>query len=46
MVVSTTQVEDWDESSSFLMERLLQALSLASIDRMSIVCFVSRVRFL
>lgn len=35
VVVSTTQVEDWDESSSFLMERLLQALSLASIDRMS-----------
>lgn len=35
MVVSTTQVEDWDESSSFLMERLLQALSLATIDRMS-----------
>lgn len=46
VVVSTTQVEDWDESSSFLMERLLQALSLASMDCMSIVCFVSRVRFL
>lgn len=35
MVVSTRQVEDWDESSSFLMERLLEALSLASIDCMS-----------
>lgn len=32
MVVSTTQVEDWDESSSFLME---WPLSLASIDLIS-----------
>lgn len=32
VVVSTTHVEDWDESSSFLMEWPLQALPLASID--------------
>lgn len=36
MVVSTTQVEDWDDSSSFLMEWLLRPLSLASIDLMSV----------
>lgn len=35
MVVSTTQVDDWDESSSFLMERLLQALPLSGADLMS-----------
>lgn len=46
VVVSTTQVEDWDDSSSFLMEWLLRPLSLASIDLMSMVCFVSQVRFL
>lgn len=36
VVVSTTQVEDWDDSSSFLMERLLWALSLASTDLISV----------
>lgn len=41
VVVSTTQVDDWDESSSFLMERLLQALPLSGTDLMSTVCFVS-----
>lgn len=36
VVVSTTQAEDCDESSSFLMEWLLQAApSLASMDLMS-----------
>lgn len=34
-MVSTTQVDDWDESSSFLMKRLLQALPLSGIDLMS-----------
>lgn len=42
VVVSTTHVEDWEESSSFLMEWLLQALPLASIDLTSMLCFVSR----
>lgn len=41
VVVSTTQVDDWDESSSFLMKRLLQALPLSGIDLMSTVCFRS-----
>lgn len=36
VVVSTTQVEDWDDSSSFLMEWLLRALSLASTDLISV----------
>ena len=35
MVVSTTQVDDCEESSSFLMERLLQALLLSGTDLMS-----------
>lgn len=42
VVVSTTQEDDWDESSSFLMEPLLQVLSLSGTDFMSRVCFVSR----
>lgn len=47
VVVSTTQAEDCDESSSFLMEWLLQAApSLASMDLMSMLCLVSRVQFL
>lgn len=41
VVVSTTQVDDWDESSSFLMKWLLQALPLSGIDLMSTVCFRS-----
>lgn len=41
VVVSTPQVDDWDESSSFLMERRLQALPLSGIDLMSTVCFAS-----
>lgn len=41
MVVSTAHVEDCDESSSFLMEWLLQALPLSRMDLMSTVCFVS-----
>ena len=36
VVVSTTQAEDWDDSSSFLMEGLLWALSLVSIDLISV----------
>lgn len=35
VVVSTTQEDDWDESSSFLMEPLLQVLSLSGTDFMS-----------
>lgn len=35
VVVSTTQVDDWDESSSFLTERLLQVLPLSGTDLMS-----------
>lgn len=35
VVVSTPQVDDWDESSSFLMERRLQALPRSGIDLMS-----------
>lgn len=35
MVVSTAHVEDCDESSSFLMEWLLQALPLSRMDLMS-----------
>lgn len=41
MVVSTAHVDDCDESSSFLMEWLLQALPLSRMDLMSTVCFVS-----
>lgn len=36
VVVSTAQVEDWEDSSSLLMERLLWALSLASTDLISV----------
>lgn len=35
VVVSTAQADDWDESSSFLTERLLQALPLSGTDLMS-----------
>lgn len=35
VVVSTAHVDDCDESSSFLMERLLQALPLSRMDLMS-----------
>lgn len=41
VVVSTTQADDWDESSSFLMDRLLQALPLSGPDLMSMLSFVS-----
>lgn len=41
VVVSTAQADDWDESSSFLTERLLQALPLSGTDLMSTVCFTS-----
>lgn len=41
VVVSTTQVDDWEESSSFLMEWLLQALPLSSLDLRSRACFMS-----
>lgn len=42
VVVSTIQVDDCDESSSLLMEWLLQGLPLSGIELVSTVCFLSR----
>lgn len=42
VVVSTAQVDDWDESSSFLMHRPLQLRSLVGMDLTSTLCFESR----